>query len=375
MKLVINISKRHFNTLLILVTILASAGFVIAITSTQAYHPLQDVAKSASDLTSVDSNSNGIIDIAELANGLKITAGAGSGKVLTSDAAGAGSWQVASAGGGIETGPTRPTCTAARRGTLWFTPRNGEDRLDFCYQVATLTGNVAMSQSGGLAGWINFTFFPPPPQNRTDIAGFTASSSFVLGRVRLHIGRGGPAWGTLATAVNYQVLIQDASGAIVNGGTSAGIPFTNVGSSIDGWTNFTFPDGAWIQAGNYYTIVLYQSKAPGTLYFSDVLSYGNNYKLYSSSASYAWRRVSLMKFPGQDENLNFVSADASGCIVKMAASFRDGIYTGAWATGGDTSCTSYDTGTYSVGGDPAAADSPSPTASDTGPDAGVGDAF
>ena len=82
-----------------------------------------------------------------------------------------------------------------------------------------------------------------------------------------------------------------------------------------------------------------------------------------------------MKFPGQDENLNFVSADASGCIVKMAASFRDGIYTGAWATGGDTSCTSYDTGTYSVGGDPAAADSPSPTASDTGPDAGVGDAF
>ncbi|MBI2233179.1 MAG: hypothetical protein HYU56_04620 [Candidatus Aenigmarchaeota archaeon] len=362
MKLVINISKRHFNALLILVTILASAGFVIAITSTQAYHPLQDVAKSASDLTSVDANSNGIIDTAE---GLKITAGAGTGKVLTSDTGGTGSWQDASTGGGIETGPTRPTCTAARRGTLWFTPRNGEDRLDFCYQVATVTDNIAQSQTGGAAGWINQSlFFGASLRNRSDIAGFTASSSFVLGKVLLHIARPAPP---TAYPTNYQVFIQDASGAIVNGGTSSSVPFTNVIAwPPGGWTNFTFPDGAWIEAGKYYTIVLYQTKHPGTVYFNEVASYGNDYKLYSSSTSYAWRRVSLAKFPGQDENLNFVSMDGA-CAVGMTAAFRDGIYTGAWAAGGDTSCTSYSTGTYSVGGDPVAANAPSPTASDPAP--------
>ena len=67
MKITINITKKHVYALLILSIAFAFANLAIAITATQAFHPLQDIAKSSTDLTSVDANSNGIIDLAELA--------------------------------------------------------------------------------------------------------------------------------------------------------------------------------------------------------------------------------------------------------------------------------------------------------------------
>jgi len=59
----INFEKKHFWVLSILAVIIG-VGFVIAAInpSTDAYHILQKIAKTESDLTSVDANDDGIID-------------------------------------------------------------------------------------------------------------------------------------------------------------------------------------------------------------------------------------------------------------------------------------------------------------------------
>ena len=73
MKIVISIKKKHVYALLILAVSLALANLAIAITASSAFHPLQDIAKTATDLTSVDADSNGTIDLADFAKAVAWT--------------------------------------------------------------------------------------------------------------------------------------------------------------------------------------------------------------------------------------------------------------------------------------------------------------
>lgn len=66
MKIEVNVRKRHFAILLGVILLLGLVVYVnAALNTAQPYHPLQQVAKSNSDTTSVDNDGNGAIDVAD----------------------------------------------------------------------------------------------------------------------------------------------------------------------------------------------------------------------------------------------------------------------------------------------------------------------
>ena len=74
MQINIKIEKHHFYILLTLCTLLALGILAVAqstnVDITKPWHPLRQIAKSDTNMASVDANNNGIIDMAESISGL-----------------------------------------------------------------------------------------------------------------------------------------------------------------------------------------------------------------------------------------------------------------------------------------------------------------
>lgn len=86
MKFTLNFEKKHFWVIVALLVVVG-IGVVIAVNvdTARPWHALQQVAKSGTDMSSVDSNGDGVIDLSERATTLNPIQGCASGKVLKWD--------------------------------------------------------------------------------------------------------------------------------------------------------------------------------------------------------------------------------------------------------------------------------------------------